>query len=193
MALIDVRCLTCGHVFEAVRLAKDWPATPPCEECQQPTEQTHLPKQVRWTPDPVVIYQAPDGSMRFPPDTTSTSTAMYDKKGFTRIELRGFADVRRFEKYMNAHERSIAERKVEQRQAQLEAVRKERHSEIRRGMEQGFQVPDEQGRMRTVRLGEFARDVMREAVNRTNQKRMRVHDPGFRVSAYSQNHSNRDD
>ena len=192
MALIDVICGQ-GHVSEVYRAAADWPATPPCPECGATTEQTHLPKQARWTPDPVVIYQAPDGSMRFPPATDSTSTAMYDQQGFKRIELRGFADVRRFEKYMNASERSIAERRVERQQEQLEQVRKERHSEIRRGLEQGFQQRDDTGRIQTVRLSEFARDVMKVTMQRTNDKRTRVQDPGFRVSAYSVNHSNRDD
>ena len=201
MALCDFRCLACGHVFEAVRLVRDWPQTPPCETCGAATEQTHLPPAVRWRPDPVVVYQAPDGSYRFPPATTSLSTAMYDRQGFTRIELRGSQEVRAFEHRVEEHERSHMARCVERETAQREAVVSERHAEIRRGMQQGFRQPEMDsrgeptGRMMTVRLGAAGRDVMREAIARTNRIPAKsVKDPGFHVRAYSHDsNSNRDD
>ena len=105
MPLIDVTCPACDRVEETFRHNSDWPNTPACSKCGGPTTQIHLPSFSRASAvDPVIVYQAPDGTFRFPPDTNTASTAMYDKQGLTRIELRGFADVRRFEKHMNASE-----------------------------------------------------------------------------------------
>ncbi len=201
MSLIDVVCHACDdRVEEVYRKAVDHPKTPPCSKCGGPTEQIHLPSYMRGHPvDPVVVYQAPDGTFRFPPDTTTSSTAMYDKKGFTRIELRGFADVRRFEKHMNAAELSQVRRQVERKAEQFEQNEKERRSEVRRGLEQGFQMPERDekgqltGRTQTVRLSPYARDIMRAAMDRNDQKGgPKVKEPNFYSDAYSNSASNRD-
>jgi hypothetical protein len=198
MPLIDLKCEH-GHVREAYRPLSMWPQTPPCEACGAATEQIHLPKssEVR-SVDPVVVYQAPDGSMRFPPDITSASTAMYDQKGFTRIELRGFADVRRFERHMNTAELSHVRRRVERQQEQHERAVSERRAEGRRCLEQGFQLPERNekgeltGRIQTVRLSERGRAIMRAAMERNDRKGgPRAQDPGFHSEAYSFDKSNR--
>lgn len=199
MSLIDVTCED-GHIREVYRAAADWPNTPPCPMCEKPTTQTLLPSYMKsHTVDPVVVYQAPDGSMRFPPDTTTSSTAMYDKQGFTRIELRGWQDVRRFEKHMNQAELSGIRRRVERQQEAFEAGEKERRSEIRRCLEQGFQVPETDdrgqytGRTKTVRLTERGRAIMAAAIGNNDRKGgPKAHAPGFRVEAYSENRSNRE-
>lgn len=199
MALIDVKCED-GHVVEVYRHNSDWPKTPPCPLCEKSTEQIHLPAHMKGhSVDPVVVYQAPDGSFRFPPATESLSTKMYDDKGFKRIELRGWADVRRFESHMNAHELSQVRRRVERQQEAFERSESERRSEVRRGLEQGFQVPEMDdkgrptGRMRTVRLSERGRDIMRAAMARNDAKGgPRVKDPGFYSEVYSVDRSNRD-
>lgn len=198
MSLIDVVCED-GHVNEVYRAIGDWPKTPACPSCEKPTQQTHLPPSERpRSVDPVVVYQAPDGSFRFPPDVTTLSTSMYDKKGFTRIELRGFADVRRFEKHMNAAELSQIRRKVEVKQEQHERSESERRSEVRRGLEQGFVMPERDekgaltGRMQTVRLSERGRDIMRAAMDRNDAKGgPKVHSPNFYSEVYSVDRSNR--
>lgn len=45
MARLDARCLSCGHVFEFVRAVADWPKTPACEQCGEPTEHAHVSSQ----------------------------------------------------------------------------------------------------------------------------------------------------
>ena len=74
-----------------------------------------------------------------------------------------------------------------------------RRSEVRRGLEQGFQVPEVDdrgqltGRMQTVRLTTRAREIMAEAMRRTDQKGgPKAYETGFHVQAYSDDRSNRD-
>lgn len=174
--------------------------TPSCSKCGSATEQVFLPSHARSrSVDPVVVYQAPDGTFRFPPDTTSLSTAMYDQQGFTRIELRGFPDVRRFEKHMNAAELSQINRRVERQQESFEQGESARRSEMRRGLDQGFEVPerDERGQMtgrtKRIHLSGRGRAIMEAAVAMNDRKGgPRAHEPGFRVEAYSESRSNRD-
>ena len=149
--------------------------------------------------DPVVVYQAPDGTFRFPPDTTTSSTAMYDKQGMTRIELRGFADVRRFEKHFNQAEMSQVRRRVEKQQEAFERGESERRSEIRRGLEQGFRIPEHDekgqptGRMQTVHLSERGRAIMAASIGMNDRKGgPRVRESGFVNEAYSYDSSNRE-
>lgn len=202
MPLIDVRCLSesCGVIREVFRHHSDWPKTPPCPNCEAETEQVHLPSHMKASSvDPVVVYQAADGTYRFPPDINSASTAMYDQQGMTRIELRGFADVRRFEKHMNASELSNIRRRVERQQEQHEAQESARRSEIRRCMDQGFQIPEvddkgrQTGRMQRVPVTPRLRAIMQAAIDQNDRKGgPRVHAPGFHVEAYEYNRSNRD-
>ena len=198
--LIDIRCLSCDRVQEVYRHNSEWPKTPPCPHCGETTEQVHLSRQDRATTvDPVVVYQAADGTFRFPPDTTTSSTAMYDQQGLTRIELRGWADVRRFEKHFNKAQLSDISRRVERQQEAFERGEKERRSEIRRCLEQGFSIPDVDergvptGRMRRVELSGFGRKVLEHAMANNDRKGgPRAREAGFRVSAYSDDRSNRD-
>lgn len=178
MALIDVKCPN-DHIHEVDRPAKDWPATPPCPTCSAPTEQFHAPRSVTWTLDPVVVYQAPDGSMRFPGATDALSTSKYDRAGFTRIELRSAADVRRFESHMNKHERAIASRRVEQ----MHRMHEQRLSQTRGNL-----------RMAMQSMSAMGRDVARAAMNQTNRKsNFQTRDPGFHVDVFSNNRSSRDE
>lgn len=201
MSLIDTRCLKCDQVVEVYRHNSDWPKTPDCANCGGRTEQIHLPSFMRaGSVDPVVVYQAADGSFRFPPDTETASTAMYDKQGLTRIELRGFADVRRFEKHFNQAEMSQVRQRVERQQEAFERGESERRSEIRRGLEQGFRIPEQDekgnptGRMQTVRLTAYGKAIMAAACDMNDRKGgPKVKESGFRVEAYSESRSNRDE
>ena len=200
MALIDTECKSCGRVEESYRHNTDWPNTPPCSACGSETQQIHLPSSMRaHSVDPVVVYQASDGTFRFPPDTTTSSTAMYDKQGMTRIELRGFTDVRRFEKHFNAQEMSQVRRRVERQQEAFEAGEKARRSDVRHGLEQGFQIPEHDekgqptGRMQTVRLSPYGRAIMQASMDMNDRKGgPKTKEVGFHVSAYSDDRSNRD-
>ena len=72
MALIDFQCTveTCGEVLiNFARPAKDWHVIPPCPLCGGVMERLFLPPRVAWTVDPVVVYNAPDGSFKYPGDT----------------------------------------------------------------------------------------------------------------------------
>jgi len=199
MPLIDVEC-EAGHVLEVYRHNSDWPNTPPCSICEKPTQQIHRPSYMKsGSVDPVVVYQAADGTFRFPPDTETSSTAMYDSQGFTRIELRGWTDVRRFEKHFNEAEMSQVRRRVERQQEAFERGESERRSEIRRGLEQGFQIPEQDekgrptGRMKTVRLTPRGRAIMEAAMkNNDNKGGPTVKPTNFYSEAYSFNASNRD-
>lgn len=182
MPLIDLQCLagaTCGHTFEYQRPLAEWPHVPPCEKCGGPTCQWHPPPSSRHSPDPVIVFRAPDGSFRFPGDANGRLAFQYARDGFERIVLRGAADVRRFEKAMNRHEYSRAMRRAERQQQAREAREKDMRSELRHRM----QTMSERGRA-------FARAVMR----RNDEKpREYAKEANFHSEVYSFNRSNRDD
>lgn len=177
MPRIDVRCVN-GHDHEVVRSISEWPTTPSCPTCSEPTEQAFLPPASRSNPDPVVVFQAPDGSFRFPGDPNGLSAKKYEQVGYTRMELRGAADVRRFESKMTKQELSIAARKVEK----MQQTRERRESENRGQL-----------RMLMQSMSSHGRDVARAAMRR-NDERPREHtkDPNFVVEAYSFDRSNRE-
>ncbi len=176
MPLIDVRCLTCGEIREVMRPLAMHPATPPCR-CGAATEQIHLPKAVSWTVDPVVVFQAADGSFRFPGDRHGLSAANYRKQGLKEVEIRGAVEMRRFEGVMNRHEYARAELKVEIQQRQREA----RESVMRSGLRQQMQSMSAMGRA-----------VARVAMDRNDAKPIRVHAPGFHSEVFSYDSSNRE-
>lgn len=176
MPLIDVEC-TNGHVKEVMRPLAMYPATPPCPECQASTMQIHLPPSTRWSVDPVIVYRAPDGSFRFPGDTSALSTAKYDRAGYTRVELRSAADVRRFEHVMSQREYARAARRVERKQMMREQRESMTRSDLRSLMSS---------------MTPFGRALARAAMARNDAKpRERARDAGFHLEAYSYDHSNR--
>jgi len=130
VSLINTRCLSCDAIDEVVRPASEWPNTPPCASCGEPTEQIHLPKGYSFTADPVVVFKAPDGSYRVPGDTHGAGAAKYEKMGYTRIEARSFAEVRRLEQAMNRHDASHAAPLLDKLQARREGQERERRSEL---------------------------------------------------------------
>lgn len=178
MALIDVRCVH-DHIHEVSRSIQAWPATPPCPTCGAATEQTHLPRAIRWQADPVIVFQAPDGSMRFPGDANGLSATNYRKQGFTEIAIRSATEMRRFEKHMNDHERSQASRQLEVREQQRERMEHLNRSDLNALM---------------PGMSRAGRDVARAAIQRTDSRpRRHTSDPGFHSSVYSDDRSNRED
>lgn len=179
MPLIHVLCESCQEFSEVMRPLAMWPATPPCPRCGGLTEQRHLPPQPRALPGPVVVYQMPDGSFRFPGDPHSAATRDYDRQGGTRLELRGWEQVRPFEKHMNDHQRSVIAKRLEHEQASREHGSRLRRSELYNKMAS----MTEGGRL-------FARSVIAHNDRKPNPK---PYEPGFHVEAYSQDRSNRDE
>lgn len=178
MPLIDVKCEN-DHTAEVQRPLAMWPATPPCPECGAATTQYHPPPRSRWTLDPVVVYRTPDGSFRFPGDTSGSSTGKYDRAGFERIELRSAADVRRFETQMNRREYARASRRVERQQQ----MREEREKYSRRELRSAMESMSERGRA-------VARAVVRM---NDNKPRERASEAGFHIECFSYDRGNREE
>lgn len=202
MPLIDVRCQSCETVSEVHRPLAMHPATPVCPKCDGATEQIHLPRSARVNPPAVVVYKCPDGTFRFPGDDSdqSLTAKRYAELGYERVEARGWAEVRRVEQQVSKQQASEIRRRVERQCEQHERQLSERRGEIRRSLEQGFQMPETDsrgrptGRMRTVRFSEEARGLMKAAMERNDSRPgPKSFDSGFHVSVYSDDRSNRDD
>lgn len=182
MPLIDVRCRedACQATWEHMRPLADYPAVPPCPTCgSSNTEQYHPPPRTRWSIDPIVIYRAPDGTFRYPGEANGQSAAAYDRQGFTRVEMRTAADVRRVEAEVERHEMATAARRSEYRQFMREQRESANRSELRH-------------RMRS--MSRFGRDVARRAMEQGDARPRRATAPrGFFVEVMSQNRSNRDE
>lgn len=191
----DFQCANadCGLQFDAVVEYTRLPAGPPCPLCQSPTARIWLPKRVSWNADPVVVYRAPDGSYRYPGESSGSTTAKYDRMGYERIECRGFAEVRSLEKRLNDAEHSRSQRQHELTQARREHAEAIRNSELRRVMQQHM---TEDGRKFARRVMEL-RDQVADARRRRNLDRGREEHrsglaPGIFIEVYSMDRSNRE-
>ena len=200
MPLYAQACDSCGFVFEDYRSIRQYAVNPPCTACGSPTSRTLAARTSTITVDPIVVYQAPDGTFRFPGDAHAIGAGKYDRLGYERHEIRGAADMRRFESHMNQRERSIMARKLEVKLAARERREAESRSEMRRGLEQGFTLPEvdrdgrRTGRMINVKLGERGRDLVRQTLRRSNDKpRERTADANFHSEVYSFDRSNREE
>jgi hypothetical protein len=178
MSLIDVTCLSCDTVSEVYRASADYPATPPCPKCDGPTQQIHLPPRARSTAPAVTVFRMPDGTYRYPGDPNGLSAKGYEQAGATRLDLRGWAEVRTFESQVNRSERARIEQRIERQEVAMAEGAALRRSDL-------FH------RMKT--MSPRARDLARALIARNNQKGgPRSYDPGFRVEVYSEGRSNRD-
>ena len=134
---------------------------------------------MQWTPDPVIVFKAPDGSFRFPGDAAGLSAKKYERDGFERIELRGAQDVRRFEKAMNQHEYSRACQKVERQHQASEMREQQSRSELRRVMGS---------------MSERGRALARAAMRMNDHKpKVYAKDANFHSEVFSMDRSNRDE
>jgi hypothetical protein len=172
---------------------------PPCPKCGSETEREYSPITSFSTAPAVVVFKAPDGSYRYPGQTEGKTIDHYSRLGYERVELRGFADVRRFEREVNTKEsREIAQRAERSMVAHLEGVRR-RRSEVYNGMANGFVIPvrDKQGRQigtKVVRLSPAGMDTLRNAMHAMDQReRPRAREAGFFVDAYSNDRGSRDE
>lgn len=202
MPIYVQECDNCAATFEDIRTIRMIDENPACVICQSPTHRTLRPHTNTSYVDPVVVYQAPDGTLRFPGMGESRSGAAYTKMGFRRHEIRGAFEMRRFEGSMNAREQSIMARKLEVKHAMREAREKVTRSDIRHGLDQGFMLPEMRregqhvvptGKMVRVHLSQRGRDVMAAAISRNDNKpRERTGDPGFHSEVYSNDRGNRE-
>ena len=73
-------------------------------------------------PPAVVIYKAQDGTFRFPGDDNPNgrTAQQYEKLGYTRIEARGWSEVRRVESQVSKQQASEIRRRVERQCASLQ-------------------------------------------------------------------------
>jgi hypothetical protein len=179
MPLIDVICTACGLVSEVNRPLSMWPATPPCPKCDGLTDRHWTLSGVTTAPA-VVAYRMPDGSFRFPGRPDSPITKQYESQGGTRLELRGWAEVRRFEGEVNGQQKAQIQRRVERQLRQQEAGTRIRRSELYNQL---------QSMSESARL--FARALIR--YNDSQPNKIKEYDPGFRVEAYSETRSNREE
>lgn len=203
MPIYGAICLNaeCGFVFNETRPMAQSDVFPVCPKCGSTTEREYSPiTRFDGNAPPVVVFKAPDGSFRFPGNTEGKTVDNYSRLGYERVELRGFAEVRRFEREVNTREARDIAKRVERRMiSHLEGTRM-RRSEVYNGIANGFTVPevDERGRrtgrMKHVKLSAFGHDVLRGAMERNNRKEgPRAHDPGFFVDAYSNDRGSRDE
>lgn len=179
MPLIDIRCLTCGTISEVQRPLAMWPEVPPCPSCASPTEQVHLPSSTRSSTPPVVVYRMPDGSFRFPGHPDSPSTRKYAAEGGTRLELRGWQEVRPFERHMNEIERAKIVRRFERQSRARDEGERLRRADLRH-------------RMQSMTAGgqAFARTLLHSL---DRKPKPQPYEPGFHVEAYSFDRSNREE
>lgn len=180
MARIDVKCSAPDpHESEVERAAADWPNTPPCPTCGAPTEQFHPPPRIQYRADPVILFRGPDGQIRFVGDANGVSAHDYRQRGFEEVRLQGVAEVRRFEKHMNAHEYSRAMRRAEKAQQHREERERHTRSQLRDVMSS---------------MTPFGRALARAAISKNDAKprpRESARDPGFHSDVYSNDRSNR--
>jgi hypothetical protein len=180
MPLLWARCtVDPSHLHELNRPLAMYPAMPTCPDCGAATVHDMSVGQRQSTVDPVVVFRGPDGQIRFPGDANGTSAHVYATQGFERIEIRGAAEMRRFEKAMNATEYSRAARRLEHKQSQ----REERQRILRGELRQRMQSMSTAGRA-------IARAVMDRNDNRPRE---RVADANFHSEVYSFDRSNRDE
>lgn len=177
MPRIDIECAA-GHQSEVYRALADWPVTPACPVCAAPTAQFHPQPRTRWTPDPIIVYEAPDGTPRIPGDAQGQSAANYERLGYRRIELRGAAETRAYERKEGSRLDSISRRRFEVMQAHRETREREQRSNLRQAMT-GL---DARGR-------DFARAVMARNDGRPMK---RPGEAGFVSEVYSYDRSNRE-
>jgi len=180
MPLYDTQCTAdaCQAVVEVYLLLAERDAPPLCRVCGASTQRVLLPGRSTITVDPVIVYRAPDGTFRFPGDAQATMAGRYHAEGFERIEIRGAADMRRFESHMNQRERAIMSRRVDARQRMREVRESEMRSELR-------------GRMQS--MSRAGRDLARAVMTHNDHKpREQSSDPHFHNEVYSFDRSNRE-
>ncbi len=193
----------CDHYFEVTLPMAEYDADAdhPCPKCGHVSIRGFLPTHVSASNvEPIIVFKDEKGEYRYPGDPSGLSAANYAKLGYERVELRGWADVRRFEKDVNTRQGSEIARRVERQLEVKEMEVKARRSEVINGLRNGFVVPefDERGRPtgrnKTIHMSAVGADILRASMERNDGKpRAHVFDAGFHSDVYANDRSNRDD
>ena len=206
MPLYASRCTSdaCGHLVVEYRPLARYADCPICPKCDGPTEKAYVPSGYTINSPAIVLFKADDGTFRFPGDPNGKSAAKYADLGYQRIEAKGWAEVRRLEKQVNAQQSVEIRRRAEDDCRLREESTHRRRSDFFHGIQHGFQMPEMRenssgelvptGRMKTVHLGELGRAVAMAAVARNNAKsRPNPTEAGGHFEVYSFDRSNRDE
>lgn len=179
MPLLWARCTANpDHLYEVNRPLAMYPDMPPCPACAAPTTHDLNVGRAQSQVEPVVLFRGPDGQVRFVGDANGISAHQYAKQGFERIEIRGAAEMRRFEKHMNKHEYARSCRRAERAQEHREEREKVMRGQLRNLM---------------PTMTRFGRDLARAAMNKNDNKpRERGKEAGFHSDVYSNDRSNRE-
>ena len=179
MPLLWARCKTNpDHLNELMRPLAMWPDMPKCPDCGGDTEHDLAVGQYQVKGDPIILFQGPDGQVRFVGDANGVSAGNYRAQGFREIRLHGVGEVRQFERHMNKHEYSRAARRAERMQQHREEREKVMRGQLRNLM---------------PTMTRFGRDLARAAMRKNDDKpRERGRDAGFHSDVYSNNRSNRE-
>ena len=193
---------SCDHYFELTlpMAAYDADAPNPCPKCGHVSLRGYLPAHVSASnTEPIIVFKAEDGTYRYPGDPSGLSAHNYEKLGYARVELRGWADVRRFERDVNTRQASEIARRVERQLEAHEISVKARRSEILNGLRNSFVIPEvvdgrRTGRMKTVRMSAAGADIMRASMARNDRKPVpRSYSPEFHSEVYSFDRGSRDE
>lgn len=126
---------------------------------------------------PVVIHKDAKGNVRFPGSANAPVP-----EGFQRVELTNVSQVRKLEREVNAFELSRAEGNRLKQRDKAEGERMERRSKFK-----------ELVRNFSPRGRQFAEAMMIARDRHKTRLDKRITDMGFRVDAFSNNHSNREE
>lgn len=173
----DFACRFCKRTFET--MVPSGAETAPCK-CGKQAVLVFLPRRER--PEnaarfnPVVVFRKPDGTYIFPGRSNESAP-----KGTERVELRSLSQVQRFEREENARLKQVHQESMARRDAYYQAEKRERREQLR-AMLPGM----------SVRGRQFAAVAIAEsdACESASSKAARF-DPGFRVSVFHDDQSNR--
>ena len=189
MPIRDFRC-EAGHEYEAFRHQRNDHETEPCEECGAVATRIYkAAHSYGGLTQPLVVWQKPDGTYSVPAQADARMPAEY-----TRVELRNIMDVRRVERAINQEEYRNWEMVQSGKQRQREEIERSQRSELRRFMQHGGSLVNDDGTMRTVGpMSERGRDFARYAMQRNNERERPKYKGVFHFEAFSMDASNRED
>ena len=172
MPLYSFRCQN-EHIVEKLLLMKERASPGPCPECGGDLERVYLSRQEnaqRFTP--IVLDESPTGEFSYPmaPDAPVPP-------GFSRREIRTFAEADACLKRVNALERRKIEARIEMEHASLAENEGRNHSDLRQRMAQ---------------MSRAGRDFARYAMERVESRRPRTFEPNVVLEVREYDRSSRD-
>jgi hypothetical protein len=149
-----------------------------------------------------VVYEAKDGTFRYPGADHSSETKRLERMGMKRIELNTTHAIRKFEKRVNDLENSKHRQFIAGQNAVFAARQKAGRDELRQAISTGrMRMRDSDpksptyGQMYTGEIGEMQKDMIRASLENVERSRPtgRGFDAGFNIQAFSYDSSNREE